>query len=576
MPLLKKTWLTALVCALLGAAVYLPILSAEFVWDDSLVQTLQLPYFKSPKDAFVSPGGLVEWTGNYYRPLVVLSYMAEAVLNDAVHGVPGTDDARVAPIRAAIPHGVTLLFHALATGLFVLLAARLLKGRPGAAWGLWAAGALFALHPVHAETASTIAGRSDSLAALFLFPALLSALHSRDRRSHVALAGAFSLFLLALLSKEAALAGLFLLPLCLWLAPEEEGILKYPKWLPTVAFCAAAAAYAALRLTGNTRLANETLESPVSSLFAAAAFYVRDLFYPLPVSPYLPDLPSPGASAAYWALGLALAAGAVWAWRKGEKLYLLCVLWFAVSILPPLAAAYRHYAETLVAQRYLYLPSAGFCLAFGAAAAWGSTTKWRKHILAAVGVLLAAGAAVSFNASSIWQSDLALWTALTRDPDTSRHSLPWLNLGTIQLQKGDIVNAEENLRRSLITDVLPERESRALALNGLGVIRYDQATKYYRNRQMREAFGLLEESERYLEQAAQMGIPDWTIFKNLAATRLQKFEVGKLLNGRRDLFTLELARQNLVVAVRHAPPGIFELAMLQRLYDTNAREAGVQ
>ena len=60
--MIRKAWFAAVVSALAAFFAYLPALKAEFVWDDSVVQTLQIPYFKTVGDAF-RPPRRASWSG---------------------------------------------------------------------------------------------------------------------------------------------------------------------------------------------------------------------------------------------------------------------------------------------------------------------------------------------------------------------------------------------------------------------------------------------------------------------------------------------------------------------------------
>ena len=145
------------------------------------------------------PDNIARWSYGYYRPVVILSYLADA-------RVFGTGSP-------AGPHIFNVTCHLLTTMLVWLLARRVLRQIPDGGGGAVVAATVFAVHPIHTESVSWIAGRSDVLAALFLVTALLLALRWLDRRSAVALLLAPVFFLLALLSKEIAIVGLALLPL---------------------------------------------------------------------------------------------------------------------------------------------------------------------------------------------------------------------------------------------------------------------------------------------------------------------------------------------------------------------------
>ena len=520
----------------------------------------------------------MEWGGVYYRPLIMVSYLVEDKLNDAwVVDYRKTLKGREDPRRATIPHATTLLIHVLTAAGAALFARRCLRGRAGAEWGALAAGLVFALHPVHAESVGTIAGRSDSMAVLFLLPALLFALDGREKRSLWKLAAAGFLYLLALLSKEVALAGLALLPLCLWMLPEapETDRKPFPRWAPLAAFLAGAAAYAALRLGIDSNMGGSSsmgVAELVGTLFRVAAFYGSEIFAPWPMSPYIPDLPGGILTAAVAAVWLFFLLLAVVLYRRGAKIYLFCLLWFALAVAPSLAVAVRVIAETVVAERYLYLPSVGFAVAIGSVAASVSATRFRKAAAGALAALLAVYAVTSWQGTAMFQTDLTLWTALTRQKATSRHALPWVNLATNQLIAGDMKASEISFKRALVVEAGTDMEDRALALNGLGAIRFNEGMKAYKDGRRAEAMRLIDESERYHEQSVGTGLPDWTLVKNLANVRLQKVYLGKSINGRFDRVLLEKARRDIEYGLRISPgnPDLMRLMDTYRGYVSHA------
>jgi len=116
---------------------------------------------------------------------------------------------------------VNILLHAVATLAALCLLRAVLPSRPGIAW---AAAFLFAAHPIHVEAVAWIAARSEMLAAIFFLASYRAWLEAEKRST---IAGAFlppALWLLAMLSKESAVA----LPLLLlahrlgWIEPVSE------------------------------------------------------------------------------------------------------------------------------------------------------------------------------------------------------------------------------------------------------------------------------------------------------------------------------------------------------------------
>ena len=568
MSILKKAWLCAAICALAGALAFSPVLKARFVWDDEIVQFHQLPALTSVVDAIKPPPGLPQWSPFFFRPVVMLSYMAEFRLTNAWLGNPHD------PNRAALPHATTLLIHALCAAAVFFLARRLLKGHDDTGLGALAAGLVFALHPVHSESVCAIAGRSDSLATLFLLVSLLLALHGRDGKSLPALVGAGFLFLLAALSKEVALAGLALLPLCLWLtayAPSEGGgKLKIPWGRVVAPFGVAAVVYALLRVWSGFQTvgaAKAGLGETAVRLLQAAAFYVGESFVPWMLSPYIPELPGALLTVAGLALAVSLAAVALHLYRRGVKLYLFCVLWFAVALAPSLVVVVNNTAQTLVAERYLYLPSVAFALAFGGATAALARTRFRAATLAVAGAVLVGYGSACLATTTMWQSDLALWTALSEKPSTARYPLPWQNLAAYHVKHGNLDEAERFFQRALAAEVPPEPGSVALISTGLGGVYSQRAVKASQQGNPVETVRLLKAAEGYYVKAMAGGTPDWTYPMNLGQSRLRRVTVSRALTGLVDRELLEMARNDFRTALRMSPGNQGVLQLLQTCND---------
>jgi hypothetical protein len=169
--------------ALLWRAVAIAVLTFV-VW----VARVEGPYHF---DDWVTPGSdpasqsltaFAEHLGRTLRPLSKLSFALEAALGWGAE-----------PATRRI---VSVVIHAISSGLLFLLAARL-----GA--GLWAAASaavLFAANPIHAEVVWALAGRGAAMALMFLLAALLAQV--RGRRWLAA-----GLFILACLCRETSVLG---------------------------------------------------------------------------------------------------------------------------------------------------------------------------------------------------------------------------------------------------------------------------------------------------------------------------------------------------------------------------------
>ncbi len=189
-------WLYLLVIAAVllahGAA-----LNSGWVLDDTAVVRTHPDVARGPEaigDLFASgvlPG---EMERGAWRPLVLASFALEA---------PLWRDAQTQALKPMGFHATNLALHVLACLLLLVLVHRLVPGMPAVAAG---AAILHAIHPVHVGTVSALVGRADLLAVVFGLGALLAWVSWRTRGGVLALPVGLLCLLLALLSKETALA----------------------------------------------------------------------------------------------------------------------------------------------------------------------------------------------------------------------------------------------------------------------------------------------------------------------------------------------------------------------------------
>lgn len=392
---------------MLGLVFFLPSLGNDFTYDDvdmvrenarirSLTNVREIWlsdwWYAAPSDeGVVDPN-----RDRLYRPLTLFSF----ALNYALHGL--------SPLGF---HLLNVLLHALASGLVLVFARRLLRDDLAAI----VAALLFAVHPVHAEAVANIVGRAEVLAAVLLLGGLLLLMPEtpRDARPGAApsadspggrrIAAAAALFLLALLAKETAIC----YPV-LALAVLHANFGRRPAywWLTRMATILAPLAlyfplrYAALeqhlvRSKELGRLLNPLfLSTPVEHFWGAWTVlgrYVRLILVPDRLnSDYGMGVFDPAALPdAYTLLGVLAAIGLLSAmggyWSRAESLRGVAVcaaLWWA---------SYALISNTVlligvsVAERLMYWPSAPLLMLIGVLAATG----WRR--LQSSGAALARG-----------------------------------------------------------------------------------------------------------------------------------------------------------------------------------------
>ena len=440
----------ALLAAALAFGVFAPTLGYDLVWDDRAtvlhnrgIESLRnVPAFFTGHAFSGAEEGLREIAViEYYRPVWVLSL----AVNHAVWGK-----------RAPGYHLSNVLLHALASALVAWLVFELAGSAAAAA----VAGALFAVHPVHAEAVAWVSARNELLLGVFLLLAFVFYLRFRRGAGAAAGAASFGFFTLALLSKETAVVFPAIVLLHEWAgrrwgrdtgasaAARAPGagtpgaaVRPVAAYGFAILLVATAAAFLVLRaflvapLPAHDPLATRLASAPgivlenLRLLFVPVGLRVLHTFEPV-ASPF--SAPALGPLAVL----LAIAACLPLAFRLHRGVG-LGLGWILLALVPVsgLAALLQ---PTPIAERYLYLPSIGWALALGSllaalsarAPAGGTAPRGHARPAPAAGgpARAAYGAAMALvpvlAAAAIancrpWQNDLVLASRMVVDaPDS--------------------------------------------------------------------------------------------------------------------------------------------------------------
>ena len=507
-PLVKWGW----ACAIAGAAffIFAGTFSNPFLHDDiaiigdnplvresgRLLEAFQRDYW-----AVIETN---ERRDRLYRPLTITSF----ALNHALGGLN--------PLGYRI---VNALFHALASLALFWLCVRFGLSR-GAAGGV---SLLFALHPVHTEAVNAVVARADLMAAAGVFGGLgllmgvalpgakpgvaegnlerggEGGLSYRGVLAPVALTCALCLF--ALLSKEIGVALLFSALLwwlwgrcALW---EERPPLKHT----LTAVCALVLVliiylwmrYAALGMLARpyppSKLDNVLALMPAGERILGAVGvlgrYFKLLVWPWPLSMdySFAQIPVEGTEATLWmlagALGFLAWVYAAWRLRKDMPWVAFGLVIFTGAYLP--VSNLLIPMGTIMAERVLYLPSAGFLIALVPTAGVLLTKRdWRIAAALLVGVCMLFGA-LTLKRNQDWGDALRFWRRTAEvSPNSARalrvygqalidrnrfreaiaplkksveiypvYDYAWVDLGIAQMQSGDAAAAETSLKRAL-------------------------------------------------------------------------------------------------------------------------------
>ncbi len=344
-----------------------------------------------------------------YRPLTTGSFL----LNYAVLG-NGTNPAGY--------HVLNWLLHAGNVWLVFELALLVLGNPAPAAF----AAALWAVHPLGTEAVANVAGRADLLAAMAVLAGLLlyiRAVSAHGRRLALAACALFGIALAGFLSKESAvvLAGLIVL----WDISFSGS--TGPSLKRRLPLYGAVAAALLVMLAARQRVLSATPwpEMPfVDNPLRAAPFWIARLtavqilarylgllVFPFPLSSDRAYNEIPLARftdvSAWLALLLIVALGALAAARyRKDRVIFWAAGFFAIALLPTSNLVLL--IGSNMADRFLYLPSAGFAIA-AVALAYRLPGKRTAAVLLAVVLTFFTGRTLARNPD--WDSDLALATA---------------------------------------------------------------------------------------------------------------------------------------------------------------------
>ena len=506
------------------ALAYLNSLDGQFVYDDRY-QVLKNPTLNSLANI---PGMFTQsvWqflneadktaVGPYYRPLFNIGL----IIN---HHLFGLDVFGWHLFSILLHLSVVLLVYRLA-----------LRWKLSTETALVSA-LLFGLHPVHSESVAWVAALPDPLAAVFILSSLLlyERHHHGQIRRPILLGFSVTMALMAMLSKEVAVIFPFFLGAreLLDRPPREkpgETMARVAK--RTAPFFVIIGLYFGLRYHAlGFLLHNEpkSLGIPATQVLltipSVLMSYARMLFIPFPLAViYGNTYVQSAADPRFWAATLAVTALAVVLMRlvRASPTARFALAFLVIFLVPVLNLKAFRADESLLHDRYLYLPSIGFCIlaAMGLEALSARFAERRRAVFATASLL--AGAlmlGLTFHQNFSWQSELALTSnALEVAP-----RWPFLHnkIGAYYAEQRQWAPAEQAYLKTLEID--PEYYD---AYSNLGDI--------YREQEK------LSDAERSYLKALEYGAPYAETHYNLGVTYINE---GKLSDAEEPLLrTLEI------------------------------------
>ncbi len=356
--------LWVLLLSVLGFLLYANTIGHEYVLDDLYV--IQV-------NEFVQQGieGIPEiltrphwYAGMHYRPIPAISFALEHEIFQSNANIAHGINAVLYAVSCAL---LLVFFLGIKIGLFPALLATL----------------LFTVHPVHTEVVANVKGRDELLAFLFLLGTLISLMGHTKQQSAASVVSprriliALLFFSLSLLCKESAVSFLAVVPISLYFFTDLKWkrILGITGWFVaiTAVYIVSTAGFMGSlgEYTSNNSVVNNALlatESRLDQLATALSFipvYIRLLIFPHPlVHDYgFNEIPVVSfASARVWfsiLLLVALVGLAIPGIRRKSPAS-WAVLFSIIAISPSSNIAMLIGAT--MAERFLFIPSVGFCL----------------------------------------------------------------------------------------------------------------------------------------------------------------------------------------------------------------------
>lgn len=403
----------AVIVAAVAAVLYIPILSADFVYDD-ISQILTDNYIHNPAHfaEVLSLSVMRKDVLDNNRPAMVLSLMFDSLLWGRSPFGYHLTNLLLHSLNSAM---IFLLFYGVLSRLFTQNNKNI---GPFAAAFIGAI--IFAIHPVNSEAVCVVTYREDLLAAFFVLLILIFAEHfpAEQKATNLLLGGLIAILSFAAVATKESGAMAPLILLVYWLLVRKAG--QWRIWTKSIA--------AGFIATAAFMIARFTLIPAKSVIFFQKASYLSGSFgQMLTIQPriwtfQLLELIRPNLlcadqtdySVRFITLSAALAVlavliiAAVLISRKnigfGAGILLFCLAMLPTSNFVPI---FRPLAD-----RYLYLPMVGVCLALGAILC---RLKMPEKLLPkALCVIIPAAVFIFFGYYTVqrefvWHNSLSLW-----------------------------------------------------------------------------------------------------------------------------------------------------------------------
>lgn len=518
-------------------AVYINSLGGDFIWDDIeqivenpvIMDLSNVPYFfTSDLWRLIDNPTIGSY---YYRPLFLLSLAS---------------DYSLWGLNPLGYHITNIMLHSLVSIMVYLIGRRLFRNNPAALVG----SLIFAVHPVHVESVAWISGRTDPMAALFLlFSFHLYTLFKEDK-NNILLFLSLAAYFLSLLSKEMAITLPLLLAAYEFSFHEKQpGERRIKSMWAICLYILVSIAYLYIRATilgeaiGGASSSSSPLYMRLYTSFGILLDYIRIVILPINLK-VLYEIPLK-VSFFDWnvllplLLLVSLLITTCIAYKR-ERILFFTGIWFFITILP--ISNIVPLKPTMMAERYLYVPSIGICLLAGLVS-YKIYTKGHQisiYFTAFIVILISLLSSITFQRNRLWANETTYFTQSAKDAPDNAYAHH--NLGDVYRKKGHMEKAIEEWRTAVRLYPLHAEANNSLANIALIQENYQEAVNRYRialkgrpenseahyNLAMTlERLGNKEEAMFHYREFMRTASPKHQYIIEEIAARLKLFETGK-------------------------------------------------
>lgn len=453
--------------------VFAPSLKNDFIWDD--VIEIKKQYFKyqdySISSLFI-PGVRTTQGTSYFRPIVHMSYVFDY------------------SIWADNPLGfhLTNIFLFSICCLLIYFLVLLILGEykvEGKEFIASLSAIYFAVHPMHVESVSWIAGRTDVLCGLFFTAAFIFHVKSRSDIRYLALSVPF--FVLSLLSKEVGVAFPFVV-----LGYDLITDRRLSKGLVSRSgvYMVFLLLYIYMRMRGGSPLPIPETEatpsggspqpspgfiagylSDIKIMLSAYLYYFGKMVFPFRFNAFITSVPS-GIS--YLLLSLIAFAGLLFLFLRSfirwKGIVAFSLFWIVLTLGPSVLVAVFSVATTPLAERYLFIPTAGLALMSGyllallLRRAGGGT-----GVYMIVGLFIFAHLFATVDRQSVWRDRVTFWNKTSARDKSQINAVPLINHGMALIDQGKLDEGIRKLEESFAPGMQASPYMRSVAANNIGI-----------------------------------------------------------------------------------------------------------